>query len=1101
MSESKVDLSSLACGIPSKLPPHPGTDASVPHAPNRPLILSPADTRLALKNVLRYFPKEQHEVIAPEIADELATLGHIYCYRLRPTQYKMRAYSLADYPAKCRQAASIQLMIMNNLNPAVAQFPDELITYGGNGSVFSNWAQYAVAMRYLSIMTDTQTLVCYSGHCLGLFPSHADAPRMVITNGMVIPNYSSRAMYDKMYAQCVSQYGQMTAGSYCYIGPQGIVHGTTLTVMNAARKYLGLNSASGVIYVSSGLGGMSGAQPKAAKIAGCVGVIAEVDGDAVQKRFEQGWVDEVIADPAQCIARMKEAQAAGEGLSIAFHGNIVTLWEALVEEPDDFVQLGSDQTSLHNPYLGGYYPVQLSLVEARAMMRDDPVHFKRLVKMSLRRHVGAINKLAKRGLHFWDYGNAFLVESFRAGAEIMVGDPTIPVEDGGAFRYPSYVQDIMGDVFSLGFGPFRWVCTSGLPGDLATTDAIAAEVFERLMQHASPKSREQYDDNLKWIREAGANRMVVGSQARILYSNCEGRVELALAFNAAVKSGRLTAPVVLSRDHHDVSGTDSPYRETSNITDGSQFCADMAIQNVIGDAARGATWVAIHNGGGCGWGEVINGGFGMLLDGSSDCARRADNMLHWDVCNGVTRRSWAGNQNAIETAQSEMKRNSELLVTMPVAADDALLDGLRGTTADTGGAETGEEDGGFDLLLTNCRVATMSESQCTDTNPFGVIEEASIGIRQGLIDYVGTSANLSPERAAGAKRTQDMGGALVTPGLIDCHTHVVYGGDRCGEWAMKLNGATYEEVAKAGGGINNTVSDTRACSVDDLVKSAMPRVSALLSEGVTTLEIKSGYGLELESERRMLQAARSIGERLSVDVVTTFLGAHCVPREYAGRSGEYIEEVLKMTAVLKAEGLVDAVDVFMETIGFSAEETSRVFDQAKSLELPIRLHGDQLHDNEGGSLVAKYKALSCDHCEYTSEASAKAMAEANSVAVLLPAANYFINEAKLPPVELFRREGVRMALATNCNPGSSPCVSLLLVLNMACSRFRMTPQEALLGVTRHAAQALGLAHDRGTIQVGKRADLAVWTCSDPVELAYYMGLNPLKSTFVAGVER
>ena len=558
----------------------------------------------------------------------------------------MKAYPLSMYPAKCQQAACIQLMIMNNLDARVAQFPQELVTYGGNGSVFSNWAQYHQIMYYLSHMTEEQTLSMYSGHPMGLFPSHPDAPRMVITNGMVIPNYSSQEDYERMYAQGVTIYGQMTAGSYCYIGPQGIVHGTTITVLNAGRKYLGVNDMHGKVYVTSGLGGMSGAQGKASLIAGAIGVIAEIDPAALEKRFKQGWISEKVTDLDTCIARLKRAREEKKPLAIGFLGNVVDLGGRLAEGAELLVELRSDETSLHNPWMGGYYPVQLTFEESRRMMREDPAHFKELVQESLRRQVAAINKLTARGMFFWDYGNSFLLEASRAGADILAkpGEKTYGV---GGFRYPSYVQDIMGDIFSLGFGPFRWVCTSGLESDLEKTDAIATKIFQDYIASKPPAPiAAQLADNLRWIEQAGANKLVVGSQARILYADCFARTTIARAFNDAVARGELTAPVVISRDHHDVSGTDSPFRETSNIQDGSAYCADMAVQNCIGDAMRGATWVALHNGGGVGWGEVINGGFGMVLDGRKSTEIRLERMLFWDVNNGVARRAWSGNENA-----------------------------------------------------------------------------------------------------------------------------------------------------------------------------------------------------------------------------------------------------------------------------------------------------------------------------------------------------------------------------------------------------------------------------------------------------------------------
>jgi len=642
-----------------------------PHAPKRTPKLSVEDKKLAVKNALRYFPAKYHAKLAPEFLAELENEGHIYMRRFRPTEYEMRAYPLDFYPAKCKQAAAIMLMIQNNLDPKVAQFPEELITYGGNGSVFSNWAQYHLLMYYLSRMSDQQTINMYSGHPQSLLPSHSDAPRVVVTNGMVIPNYSSKDDYDRMYALGVSMYGQMTAGSYAYIGPQGIVHGTTITILNAGRKYLAQPDLAGKVYVSSGLGGMSGAQGKAAVICGGIAVIAEVDGAALHKRHTQGWIQEVAADLDDLIRRIREARSASppRALSIAYHGNIVTLWERLAEEEDLLVELGSDQTSLHNPYGGGYYPVQLSFEEGKELLSSDPGRFRELVQESLRRHVEAINKLTKRGMRFWDYGNSFLLEASRAHADIMGAN-------GKDFKYPSYVQDIMGDIFSLGFGPFRWVCTSGDPEDLKTTDAIAKEVMERLRSDAPQRVAAQLDDNLLWISKAEENKMVVGSQARILYADAKGRSEIAVAFNEAIASGKLKGSVVLSRDHHDVSGTDSPYRETSNIYDGSSFCADMAIQNVIGDAMRGATWVSIHNGGGVGWGEVINGGFGLLLDGSADAKRRAEMMLYFDVNNGVARRAWAGNDNAQFAIQRAMDENKTTHVTVPEPCDPTVLDAL-----------------------------------------------------------------------------------------------------------------------------------------------------------------------------------------------------------------------------------------------------------------------------------------------------------------------------------------------------------------------------------------------------------------------------------------
>ncbi|XP_067359506.1 urocanate hydratase isoform X2 [Channa argus] len=589
-------------------------------------------------------------------------------------QRRSGAYPIDQYPCHTRQAASIMLMIMNNLDPAVAQFPQELVTYGGNGQVFSNWAQFRLVMQYLSQMTEQQTLVLYSGHPLGLFPSLPSSPRAIITNGMVIPNYSSREQYEKLFALGVTMYGQMTAGSYCYIGPQGIVHGTTLTLLNAGRRYLGSSDLKGRVFVTSGLGGMSGAQAKAAVIAGCVGVIAEVDEAPLRKRHDQGWLMEVTSSIEHCIKRIREAKSSKIPLSLGYLGNVVDLWERLVVEYERtgelLVDLGSDQTSLHNPYNGGYCPVQLSFRQANQLMSTDSNRFHDMVQESLQRHINAINKLSDAGMFFWDYGNAFLLEAKRAGADVeKVG--------GGAteFRYPSYVQHIMGDIFSLGFGPFRWVCTSGDPQDLAVTDDIAATVLEDIGASVTNRIRQQYNDNIRWIREAGKHQMVVGSQARILYSDQKGRVCIALAINQAIAEGRVSAPVVISRDHHDVSGTDSPFRETSNVYDGSAFCADMAVQNFVGDAFRGATWVALHNGGGVGWGEVMNGGFGLLLDGSKEAAKRASLMLSWDVSNGVARRCWAGNSKAYETIQQTMEEHKQLRVTMPfLVQDEQVLD-------------------------------------------------------------------------------------------------------------------------------------------------------------------------------------------------------------------------------------------------------------------------------------------------------------------------------------------------------------------------------------------------------------------------------------------
>ena len=656
----------IRAGIPDILPEPKPYDTSINHAPRRKDILTHAEKELALRNALRYFPAKHHALLAPEFAEELRRYGRIYMYRMRP-DYDMHARPIDEYPAKCRQAAAIMLMIQNNLDKAVAQHPHELITYGGNGAVFQNWAQYRLTMKYLSEMTDSQTLVMYSGHPLGLFPSHPDAPRVVVTNGMVIPNYSKPDDWERMNALGVSQYGQMTAGSYMYIGPQGIVHGTTITVMNAARKRFtdGRTSARGMLFVSSGLGGMSGAQAKAGNISGVVSVIAEINPKAARKRHEQGWVDELHDSLDELIPRIRKAVADKETVSLAYVGNIVDLWERLADEGVK-VDLGSDQTSLHNPWAGGYYPVGLSYEESNRMMAEEPQRFREHVQESLRRQVAAINRLAAEGMYFFDYGNAFLLESSRAGADVMRED--------GRFRYPSYVQDIMGPMFfDYGFGPFRWVCTSGKPEDLEMTDRLAAEVLEDMCRTAPVSIRGQLEDNLHWIREAGPNRLVVGSQARILYADCEGRTRIALAFNKAIAEGRISAPVVLGRDHHDVSGTDSPYRETSNIYDGSNLTADMAVQNVIGDSFRGATWVSIHNGGGVGWGEVINGGFGMVIDGSEDAARHIREMLFWDVNNGIARRSWARNDGAVEAIRREMERTPQLRVTLPSFADGELI--------------------------------------------------------------------------------------------------------------------------------------------------------------------------------------------------------------------------------------------------------------------------------------------------------------------------------------------------------------------------------------------------------------------------------------------
>ncbi len=652
--------SALLQGIPEVLPEPKPLDESVSHAPKRKDILTKEEKKLALKNALRYFDPKHHAVLAPEFAVELEKYGRIYMYRFRP-DYEMYARPIGEYPAKSKQAAAIMLMIQNNLDPAVAQHPHELITYGGNGAVFQNWAQYLLTMQYLAQMSDEQTLAMYSGHPMGLFPSHKDAPRVIVTNGMVIPNYSKPDDWEKFNALGVSQYGQMTAGSYMYIGPQGIVHGTTITVLNAGRKLAGQtdDGLGGKLFITSGLGGMSGAQAKAAVIAGAVGVIAEVNEAAAVKRHSQGWVDELFYDLDEIISRIRKAKTGKESVSLAYVGNIVDLWEKIVEE-NIFVELGSDQTSLHNPWAGGYYPVGQSFEESNKMMAEDPEQFKTKVQESLRRHVEAINKLTAKGMYFFDYGNAFLLESSRAGADIL--------KENGDFKYPSYVQDIMGPMcFDYGFGPFRWVCASGKPEDLDMTDQIAMDVLEKIAATAPEEITQQMKDNIRWIREAKVNKLVVGSQARI---------KIAAAFNKAIADGKISAPVVLGRDHHDVSGTDSPFRETSNIYDGSSFTADMAIQNVIGDSFRGATWVSIHNGGGVGWGEVINGGFGMVLDGSDDADRRLKSMLHWDVNNGISRRNWARNEGAIFAIKRAMEQNPNLKVTLPEITDDNLIDGL-----------------------------------------------------------------------------------------------------------------------------------------------------------------------------------------------------------------------------------------------------------------------------------------------------------------------------------------------------------------------------------------------------------------------------------------
>lgn len=656
----------IAEGIPCELPVLKPYDINLNHAPKRKDILNSVEKKLAIKNALRYFPEKFHHVLAREFAIELAKYGRIYMYRFRP-DYEIKARHLDDFPYCSRNAAAIMLMISNNLDNTVAQHPHELITYGGNGAVFQNWAQYRLTMKYLSEMTDEQTLVVYSGHPLGLFPSHKDAPRLVVTNGMVIPNYSSQDHLEKFNALGVSQYGQMTAGSYMYIGPQGIVHGTTITLLNAGRMISNEgNVKRGKLFVSSGLGGMSGAQPKAAGIAGIISVIAEVNSKAIQTRYLQGWVDEVISDMDKLISRVKQAVAANEIISVAFEGNIVDVWEKFADE-NIMVDLGSDQTSLHNPWAGGYYPAGLSFEESNKMISEDPDKFKIAVCESLRRQVTAINRHTMKGTYFFDYGNAFLLEASRAGADIM--------NSVGEFRYPSYVQDIIGPMcFDYGFGPFRWVCCSNDPADLVVTDRIATETLRKLIDRSPDQIKQQMDDNIHWIIEAAKNKLVVGSQARILYADAEGRIAIAEAFNKAVSEGEISAPVVIGRDHHDVSGTDSPYRETSNIYDGSKFTADMAVNNVIGDSFRGATWVSLHNGGGVGWGEVINGGFGMVLDGTTETDNKLRLMLHWDVCNGIARRSWARNTEALFTLKREMERTPGLKVTVPYIADDEIIE-------------------------------------------------------------------------------------------------------------------------------------------------------------------------------------------------------------------------------------------------------------------------------------------------------------------------------------------------------------------------------------------------------------------------------------------
>ena len=659
----------ILAGIPNDLPPKRALDLKANHAPKRKDLLSSEEKKLAVRNALRYFPEAWHQELAAEFYEELQQFGRIYMYRFKP-EYAMYARPIDEYPAQCSQAAGLMLMIQNNLDPQVAQHPDELITYGGNGAVFQNWAQYLLTMQYLAQMTKNQTLHMYSGHPMGLFPSSADAPRVVVTNGMMIPNYSKADDWERYNALGVTQYGQMTAGSFMYIGPQGIVHGTTITVMNAFRKLLPQSETpAGKIFLTAGLGGMSGAQPKAGNIAGCITICAEVNPNAAHKRKDQGWVDELFEDIEALIKRTHDAQQNNEVVSLAYIGNVVEVWERFASE-NIKVHLGSDQTSLHNPWAGGYYPVGLSFEEANTMMRNQPEQFKEKVQESLRRHAAAINTHTAKGTYFFDYGNAFLLEASRAGADVLA-------EDQNGFKYPSYVQDILGPMcFDYGFGPFRWVCTSGKAEDLRLTDAIAASVLKEIKAEAPEEIQQQMQDNITWIEEAESNRLVVGSQARILYADAEGRQKIALAFNEAIKQGKLSAPVVLGRDHHDVSGTDSPYRETSNIYDGSRFTADMAIHNVIGDSFRGATWVSIHNGGGVGWGEVINGGFGMVLDGSEEASNRLKKMLFFDVNNGISRRSWARNKEARFAIEREMERSPNLKVTLPYLVDSDILDHL-----------------------------------------------------------------------------------------------------------------------------------------------------------------------------------------------------------------------------------------------------------------------------------------------------------------------------------------------------------------------------------------------------------------------------------------
>jgi urocanate hydratase len=665
LSEFQKDIEQ---GIPSNIPPRKEYDLNVNHAPKRKEILSTEEKKLAIQNALRYFSKDQHKELAGEFSEELRNYGRIYMYRYRP-DYKIHARSIQDYPGKSMQAKAIMLMIQNNLDYAVAQHPHELITYGGNGAVFQNWIQYRLTMKYLSEMTDEQTLVMYSGHPMGLFPSHKNAPRVVVTNGMMIPNYSKPDDWERFNALGVTQYGQMTAGSYMYIGPQGIVHGTTITVLNAVRRIAkNRDDIKGKLFVTAGLGGMSGAQPKAGNIAGVISVTAEVNSKAAYTRHSQGWVDEIITDLNALSERVKRAKAEKEIVSIAYLGNVVEVWEKFHKE-DIHVDLGSDQTSLHNPWAGGYYPVGLTFEEANEMMANESDKFNGFVQDSLRRHAAAVNKHTEKGTYFFDYGNAFLLEASRAGADVKG-------TDGNEFKYPSYIQDILGPMcFDFGFGPFRWVCASGKPADLQKTDEIACHVLEEMMQNSPSEIQQQMADNIQWIKGAQENKLVVGSQARILYADAEGRMRIAEAFNNAIAKGEI-GPVILGRDHHDVSGTDSPYRETSNIYDGSRFTADMAIQNVIGDGFRGATWISIHNGGGVGWGEVINGGFGMLLDGSADSDRNLKMMLHWDVNNGIARRNWARNENAIFAIKRAMQTEPLLKVTLPNLVDESILNNL-----------------------------------------------------------------------------------------------------------------------------------------------------------------------------------------------------------------------------------------------------------------------------------------------------------------------------------------------------------------------------------------------------------------------------------------